>query len=65
MTRKSDEWGGIVHPTTGQHLVIQAIEDGSFRLVFPPRDAQPHRWALANNFTGGNTGTRMQIVEVS
>lgn len=63
MARKTGEQT-FVHPDTGQSVVIQSIEDGSFRLVLPPRDNHRHRWALANNFTGGDTGTRMQIVEV-
>ena len=63
MARKVAEFGGS-HPATGQAIIIQAIEDGSFRVVLPNLNGSPQKWAMANNFTGGDTGTRMAIVEV-
>lgn len=54
----------ITHPATGQEFIVQSIEDGSFRIVLPNLHGARQKWAMANNFTGGDTGTRMAIVEV-
>lgn len=63
MARKVSE-NSVTHPTTGQECIIQSIEDGSFRIVLPNLHGARQRWAMANNFTGGDTGTRMALVEV-
>jgi hypothetical protein len=63
MARKIAE-STVVHPGTGQEFIVQSIVDGSFRVVLPNLHGARQKWAMANNFTGGDTGTRMAIVEV-
>ena len=60
MARKTGEWT-IVHPTTNQQFRVQAIEDGSIRVVID-HEHEAQKWGMTNCFTGGDSGTRMALV---
>lgn len=57
---RTEESTVVTHPITGQVMVVQCITDGSFRLCMK-HDGSKARWGMFNNFTGGKSGTRMQI----
>lgn len=53
----------LVHPLTGQTIVVQAHDDKDFGIILQTRDGEPREWGVTRNFTGG-IGTRMKLREI-